>query len=52
MGRHILIVRSYELGSIAKYVNGYIAKCDGDEWGVVAEKIARNLAWEFEDYQS
>jgi hypothetical protein len=51
-GRHMLIVREYDHSTIEKCIRDYIAECTGDEWGVVAEKIARNLFWEFEDYQS
>ena len=50
-GRHMLIVREYDRSVIERCVHDYIAKCSGDEWGVVAKKIARNLSWEFEDYQ-
>ncbi|RKP48492.1 hypothetical protein D7S89_13735 [Trinickia fusca] len=50
-GRHMLIVRAYDRFAIEKCVRDYIAKCTGDEWGVVAQKVARNLSWEFEDYQ-
>jgi len=51
-GRHMLIVRTYDLSAIEKCVYDYIMGCTGDEWGVIAKKIARNLSWEFEDYQS
>lgn len=51
-GRHMLIVREYDRLAIERCVHDYIGTCIGDEWGVVAKKIARNLSWEFEDYQS
>jgi hypothetical protein len=50
-GRHMLIVREYDYSVIERCVNDYIEKCFGDTWDVVAEKIARNFSWEFEDYQ-
>jgi Immunity protein 8 len=51
-GRHMLIVRRYDRSVIERCVRDYIASCTGDEWGSVAKKIARNLFWEFEDYQN
>jgi hypothetical protein len=50
-GRHMLIVHEYDRSAIEKCVHDYVAKCTGDEWQEIAEKIARNLSWEFEDYQ-
>jgi hypothetical protein len=50
-GRHMLIVRIYDRSIIEKCVHDYVAKCTGDGWRDIAEKVARNLSWEFEDYQ-
>lgn len=50
-GRHMLIVREYDHLVIERCVHDYVARCLGDEWEVIAKKIARNLLWEFEDYQ-
>lgn len=50
-GRHMLIVRSYDRSAIEKCVRDYVTEYTGDEWATMAIKIARNLAWEFEDYQ-
>lgn len=50
-GRHMLIVREYDRSAIEKCVYDYVAKCVGNEWHEIAEKIARNLSWEFEDYR-
>jgi hypothetical protein len=51
-GRHMLIVQTYDRSAIEKCVRDYIAECSGVEWSVIAKKIARNLSWEFEDYQN
>ncbi|MEM5342290.1 immunity 8 family protein [Paraburkholderia azotifigens] len=51
-GRHLLIVREYSLASIEKYIQSYVAECDGDDWKTIATKLSRMVAWEFEDYQS
>lgn len=50
-GRHMLIVREYDRSVIETCIYDYIAKCVGEKWSDIAEKIARNLSWEFEDYQ-
>jgi hypothetical protein len=50
-GRHMLIVRKFELLSIRSMVDKYLSECDGKEWNEIALKISRILAWEFEDYQ-
>jgi len=50
-GRHMLFVREYDRSTIEKCINDYVAQCAGDQWEVVAAKVARNLLWEFEDYQ-
>jgi len=50
-GRHMLIVRMYDRSAIEKCVQDYVAKCTGADWADIAEKIARNLFWEFEDFQ-
>jgi hypothetical protein len=28
-----------------------VEQCDGDKWNIIAEKLGRVFAWEFEDYQ-
>jgi hypothetical protein len=50
-GRHMLIVREYDYPVIEKFVHDYVSQYTGDEWSEIAEKIARNLSWEFEDYR-
>jgi hypothetical protein len=51
-GRHMLIVREYDRSVIEKCVCDYVMSCTGDKWEVIEGKVARNLSWEFEDYQS
>ncbi|WP_230413072.1 immunity 8 family protein [Paraburkholderia antibiotica] len=50
-GRHMLIVEEYDRSAIEASILDYVAKCMGDGWRDIAEKIARNLSWEFEDYR-
>lgn len=51
-GRHMLVVREYDLAAIERCICDYAAKCIGSEWHEIAERIARNLSWEFEDYKA
>lgn len=50
-GRHLLIVDRYDLEWILASVESYISSIDESDWLAVAEKIARLLEWEFEDYE-
>ncbi|MFM0723153.1 immunity 8 family protein [Paraburkholderia strydomiana] len=50
-GRHLLIVREYDFSAIEQCIQSYVADCKGDSWNIVAGKLARVFAWEFEDYQ-
>ena len=50
-GRHMLIVKTYDLSAIEECIRDYVSECSGNNWNALAEKISRNLSWEFEDYQ-
>jgi hypothetical protein len=50
-GRHLLIVREYDLRAIEKHINDYVGECSGSDWNSIAAKLGRVFAWEFEDYQ-
>lgn len=50
-GRHLLIIREYDFSTIQKEIYNYVKQCDGDKWNIIAEKLGRIFAWEFEDYQ-
>jgi hypothetical protein len=50
-GHHLLIVRVYDLAAIETCIFSYVKQCNGTEWNVIAGKLGRVLAWEFEDYQ-
>jgi hypothetical protein len=50
-GRHLLIVREYDFASIEKSIRNYVEQCHGDNWNIIAEKLGRVFAWEFEDYR-
>jgi hypothetical protein len=50
-GRFFLIANRFDPKEIESYVRKRIAQASGDDWGTIAEKIARWSAWEFEDYR-
>jgi hypothetical protein len=49
-GRHMLFVHEYDFPLIKKVITEYIDECEGDDWMVIANRISRIAAWEFEDY--
>jgi hypothetical protein len=51
-GRHLLVVREYDLAAIEGAIHRYVAGCSGQDWNHIARKLARVFAWEFEDYQA
>lgn len=51
-GRHMLVVFNYDLDAIKMEINQCVENCTGDNWMIIAQKISRFFAWEFEDYQS
>ncbi len=50
-GRHLMIVREFDLSAIEKYIRDYVDTCNGTDWNLIAGKLGRVFAWEFEDYQ-
>ena len=51
LGRHHLVVRSYDFGFVERVLAKLIARYSGETWPEIAEKISRLAYWEFEDYQ-
>ena len=51
-GRHLLVVREYDLSAIEKCICDYVDRCSGADWNSIAEKLAQVFAWEFADYQN
>ena|SRR5436190_20648510 len=51
VGRHHLIVESFDLDFISKYLRNEIESLDEPTWERLANKIGRIGKWEFEDYQ-
>jgi hypothetical protein len=50
-GRHLLIVREYDLTVISKRLAQLVQQSSGLDWQTIALKISRFAAWEFEDYK-
>lgn len=50
-GYGILIVFEYDLNMIKLEIDNRIESCAGENWHVIAKKISKFAAWEYEDYQ-
>ena len=51
IGRHYLLIHRYEYPRLKRFLMDYCAKCEGQSWTEVAEKLGRIGKWEFEDYR-
>jgi len=51
IGRHLLIVNTFEWDRISAFLASQVAACEGGDWSEVAEKVGRIGHWEFEDYE-
>ncbi|KAA9325921.1 hypothetical protein F0P96_19350 [Hymenobacter busanensis] len=52
IGRHMLIVPTYNPNKISHFLSRCISRCHGDTWERVAELVSRIAYWEFEDYRT
>lgn len=50
VGRHYLIVASFDFERIRAFLGRYADECVGATWDEVAAKLGRLGRWEFEDY--
>ena len=48
-GRNYLVVKQYDIDAIRSYLNHYAARCSGENWQVVAQKLSRIGSWELEE---
>ncbi|GIG34835.1 immunity 8 family protein [Cellulomonas pakistanensis] len=48
--RHHLVVRGFDWAAIRGYIEGRVARCDGETWQEIGHKLSRLGHWEFEDY--
>lgn len=52
LGRHYLIVPSYDYEQLQATLSYYISQASANTWNEVARRIGRIGKWEFEDYDS
>lgn len=50
IGRHHLVVGSYDFKAIRDFLSSYGRRCEGQTWQEVAALLSRIGHWEFEDY--
>jgi hypothetical protein len=50
-GRNMLIVFSYDIDEIKKFIQQYMENCTAEDWPSLARKISKIGAWEFEEYK-
>jgi hypothetical protein len=51
LGRHQLIVFTYDYQRLASYIAAFAERCTGESWQDVAQQLSRLGKWEFEDYR-
>jgi hypothetical protein len=51
VGRHYLVVDSYDYRRLEGFLRRYVGQCLGNTWEEVAIRLARLGKWEFEDYR-
>jgi len=51
VGRHYLVVDSYDYRRLEGFLRRYVDQCSGSTWEQVAMKLGRLGKWEFEDYK-
>lgn len=50
LGIHHLIVHRYDYATLEIFVRDFCAKCEGETWAVVAQRVGALGRWEFADY--
>ena len=51
VGRHYLVVDSYDYPRLEGFLRRYVDQCSGSTWEEVAFRLGRLGKWEFEDYK-
>lgn len=49
--RHYLIMRSFDAASVRDAIERLCRRTNGADWDEISGKLARYMAWEYEDYQ-
>ncbi|MEH7827908.1 Imm8 family immunity protein [Gemmobacter denitrificans] len=50
-GRHYLFANTFDEETIRSAVEKWVGDQAAGDWPTLAQRLSRNLAWEFEDYQ-
>jgi len=50
-GRGYLILNHVSWASVEEAVRNLLSRCSGDNWAQVAERLNREMHWEFETYR-
>ncbi len=50
-GRHFLFANVFDQQKLFAAVDHWVTSQEGNDWQELANRLSRNLAWEFEDYQ-
>jgi hypothetical protein len=48
--RHKLLMDSFNAASAKEAIERLCRRCNGPDWDTIAEKLARYMQWEYEDY--
>lgn len=51
VGRHHIIVQTFNYEELVGFIEEYLEECEGKDWQDVAERVGRLGKWEFEDYR-
>jgi len=51
IGRHLLVVNSFQWKKIRTFLELQVGACEGEDWSEVAKLVGRIGHWEFEDYR-
>ena len=50
--RHLILMDEYDENALKSLVRNLVENTTGETWREIAEKLARYMFWEFEDYQT
>lgn len=50
LGEHLIICRRFNYRHIVGFIERFCARCSGNSWDEVAQKLSHLGVWEFQDY--
>jgi len=48
--RPLLVIDRYDFGSLWRWFEATVARCDGPDWSACVEKLRLYFNWEYDDY--